>query len=269
MDHLEDLDFADDIAMLSTRHNDMQSKINDVNAGSTRAGLKINVGKTKAMAINAVRPADFVVDGQTIESVTAYQYLGSNIAPDGGAKDDVRSRIAKARAAFASLKKLWRSSQIQRSTKIRIFNSNVKSVLLYGCETWLVSRVITRKLQTFINRCLRFILRVWWPNNWMSNDTLWQLCNQRPVETEIRERKWRWTGHTLRKNVNEVCREALDWNPQGSRRRGAPRGTWRRSLESELKVVDPHMSWQRAKTMAGDRRRWKSFTSALCARAAR
>ena len=106
MEHFEFLDFADDIAMLSTWHSYMQSKINDVNAGSTRAGLKINSDKTRAMAINAVLPANFVVDGQPSESVSAYQYLGSNIAPDGSAKDDVCSKITKARAAFASLKKV-------------------------------------------------------------------------------------------------------------------------------------------------------------------
>lgn len=257
MEHLEDLDFADDVAYMSTRHADMQAKIDDVNAYSNVAGLKINVGKTKSMAINSVRPTEFTIDGQLVESVNAFQYLGSNISPDGGAKGDVKNRIAKARAAFASHTKIW------------IFNSNVKSVLLYGCETWLVSQAITRKLQTFINRCLRNIMRVWWPNNWMSNDRLWELCDQKPVDIEIRERKWKWIGHTLRKDANEVCREALDWNPQGSRRRGRPRGTWRRSLEMELNAVDGRLSWLRAKTMAVDRRRWKSLTSALCAQVAR
>ena len=73
MEHLEDQDFADDIAMVSTRHSEMQSKIDDVNAGSSRSGLKINVSKTRAMAIDAVRPASFVVDGQPIESTNAYK----------------------------------------------------------------------------------------------------------------------------------------------------------------------------------------------------
>ena len=61
MEHLEDLDFADDITILSTRHIGMQSKINDVHAGSTQTGLKINFDRTRAMAIDAVRPASFVV----------------------------------------------------------------------------------------------------------------------------------------------------------------------------------------------------------------
>ena len=50
---------------------------------------------------------------------------------------------------------------LRKDTKIRIFNACVKSVLLYGCETWLVTNKIQRKIQTFVNKCLRYILRIW------------------------------------------------------------------------------------------------------------
>ena len=60
-----------------------------------------------------------------------------------------------ARAAFNQLGKVWRSSKISRKTKIRLFNACVKSVLLYGCETWKATAGLIKKLQTFINRCLR------------------------------------------------------------------------------------------------------------------
>ena len=56
------------------------------------------------------------------------------------------------------------STLIRKYTKIKIFNVCMKSVLLYGCETWLVTSEIRRKIQTFVNRCLRYILRIWWPN---------------------------------------------------------------------------------------------------------
>ena len=104
------------------------------------------------MTINDVLPDSFVVDGQSIKSVPTYQHLSSNIASDGGVKDGVCSRIIKARAAFESFKKVWRSSQVQRSMKIQILN--VQLVLLYGYE------------------CNR-------------------TCNQKTVETEIHERKCR------------------------------------------------------------------------------
>ena len=81
-------------------------------------------------------------------------------------------------------------------TKIRIFNSNVKPVLIYGSETWRTTVATTKKVQTFINSCLRGILRIRWPIT-INNKDLWQRTNQRPADAEIMMRRWRWIGHTL------------------------------------------------------------------------
>ena len=109
----------------------------------------------------------------------------------------------------------------------------VKSVLLYGCETWLVTSEIRRKIQVFVNRCQRYILRIWWPNI-ISNKDLWRVSDQEDINLEIRRRKCRWIGHTLRKEDGEISKAALLWNPQGSRKRGRPKNSWRRSVIKEV-----------------------------------
>ena len=63
-------------------------------------------------------------------------------------------RIQKARGSFSKLRKVYLSKSLRKDIKIRIFNACVKSVLLYGCETWIVTNEIQRKIQTFVNRCL-------------------------------------------------------------------------------------------------------------------
>ena len=78
----------------------------------------------------------------------------------------------------------------------------MKSVLLYGCETRLVTKEIQRKIQTFVNRCLRYILRIWWPN--ISNKDLRKVTGQEDINVEIRKRKFRWIGHTLRKEDGDI-----------------------------------------------------------------
>ena len=65
-------------------------------------------------------------------------------------------QMSKARVAFLQLKYIWSASPIAIQTKIRLFTSNVKSVLLYGSETWRTTKKTTRKVQTFINNCLRY-----------------------------------------------------------------------------------------------------------------
>jgi hypothetical protein len=75
--------------------------------------------------------------------------------------EDVRNKISKANGAFNRLQKLRKSNDISLRTKLRIFNSNVKSVLLYGCETQRVTQEICKKkLQSFVTRCLRRIVKV-------------------------------------------------------------------------------------------------------------
>jgi hypothetical protein len=63
-------------------------------------------------------------------------------------------------------------------------------------------------------------LRIWWPNI-ISNKDLWRVTDQEDINLEIKKRKFRWIGHTLRKEDGEVSKAALLWNPQGNRKRGA------------------------------------------------
>ena len=92
----------------------------------------------------------------------------------------------------------------------------------------------------------------------VSNNTLWTKTNQLPVETEIQRRKWRWISHTLRKPQASITRKALTWNPQVRRKRGRPRNTWRRDMESEVNKMG--YTWLEIVTMAQRRIQWKAFT---------
>jgi hypothetical protein len=124
---------------------------------SKKIVLHINLAKTQEMRINNKCNNTIILENQTIGKVVDFTYLGSNVSENGGAIKDVNIRIQKARGAFSRLWKIWQSTHIHKSTKIKIFNSCVKSVLLYGCEAWLVSTESQRKLQSFINQCPRYI----------------------------------------------------------------------------------------------------------------
>jgi hypothetical protein len=76
------------------------------------------------------------------------------VSKTGGTEEDVSSRDKKANGVFVQLYPVWRNHNISKRVKIRIFNRNVNSVLLYACETWKTTNQITRRLQTFVNKCL-------------------------------------------------------------------------------------------------------------------
>lgn len=258
---LEDLDFADDIALLSHTHPQIQEKTQCLDHTAKQTGLHININKTKNMRINNRSEARVMLDDQAIEEVDSFTYLGSVVNKTGGSDEDVRIRIGKARGAFNSLSKIWNSTAVRLKTKIKLFNSNVKSVLLYGSETWRHTKTIENKLQVFINKCLRKILKVRWPEK-MSKSELWRRTRQKSVIQTIKERKWRWIGHILRRDHSNVTRQALEWNPQGKRRRGRPAHTWRRSLEAEMRSVK--LSWSEVKRRAEHREGWRTVVTALC-----
>jgi len=118
---------------------------------------------------------------------------------------------------------------------------------LYRCGTWLVTNEIQRKIQTSVNRGLRYILRIWWPNIF-SNKDLWKVIGQEDINLEIRKRKFRWIGDTLRNKDGEIPKAALLWNPQGNRKRRRPRNSWRRSV-----IKEAGRSWNELRFLAADR----------------
>nr|CAH8838004.1 unnamed protein product [Trichobilharzia regenti] len=264
---LEDLDFADDICLISHKLEDMQVKSNKLAEEASKIGLHVNIDKTEMMKIPSQhqqqqqQQTTISINGKNLKETTSFTYLGSIVSTTGGTDEDIKARIGKARQAFITLKSVWRSTAISIKNKIRIFNSNVKSVLLYGSETWRVIKSISNKLQTFINNCLRSILKIRWPEK-ISNRDLWERTNQEPIVKQIGRKKWRWIGHTLRKPSSDITRQALEWNPKGRRRVGRPRVTWRRSCEEEMKACG--QTWSRVKKLSENRSQWRCAAEALC-----
>ena len=257
---LTDLDYADDICLLAHSTRAMQTMLERTVREAAKVGLKINVNKSKEMRIAMKNNKILCIHGETMERMTQFAYLGSIINNTGGTEVDITTRIRKTQAAFSTLNKIWHSTAYSTQTKLRIFNTNVKAVLLYGCETWKNSKSITVKLQVFVSKCLRKILRIFWPDQIM-NRALWKRTNQPRIDLQIRKRKWGWLGHTLRK-PSDIARQALEWNPQGKRGRGRPKNTWRRMVLEEAKGISK--TWAEIKADAKNRVRWRILVEALC-----
>uniref|UniRef100_A0A183JVL4 DUF6451 domain-containing protein n=1 Tax=Schistosoma curassoni TaxID=6186 RepID=A0A183JVL4_9TREM len=167
----------------------MQIRIANVAAVSASVGLNIHKGRTKVLKFKAENSNPITLDGKVLEDVESFTYL-SIIDGQGGSDADVKARIGKARVAFLQLKNIWNSKQLSTNMKVTIFNMNVKAVLLYGAETWRTTATTIKKVQVFINNCLRKILNIHWPDT-ISNSLLWKRTNQLPAEEEIRKRRWK------------------------------------------------------------------------------
>ncbi|VDP26045.1 unnamed protein product [Schistosoma curassoni] len=256
---LDDLDFADDLALLSHTHEQMQIKTASVAAVSASVGLSIHKAKTKVLKYNTENSNPITLDGETLEDVDSFTYLGNIIDVQGGSDADVKARIGKARTAFLQLKNIWNSKQLSTSIKVRIFNTNVKKVLLYGAETRRTTTTAIKKEQVFINGCLRKILNIHWPD---TISLLWERTKQLPSEEEIRKRRLKWIGHTLRKSSNCITRQALTCNPEGRRKRRRPKNTIRWEIEADMERMNNN--WTEFERIACDRVGWRMLVSGLC-----
>lgn len=110
-----------------------------MSATLAHVGLNINKNKTKVIRANTIASEPIIFDGEALEEVENFiylKYIRSVVDKQGGTGADVKATVDKARAAFLHLKSIWRSKELTTATKVRIFNSNIKSVLLYGSETW-------------------------------------------------------------------------------------------------------------------------------------
>ncbi|RTG88635.1 uncharacterized protein DC041_0001072 [Schistosoma bovis] len=113
-------------------------------------------------------------------------------------------------------------------------------ILLYGAETWKTTTTTVKKVQVFINSCLRRILNIHWPDI-ISNSLL---------------------GNTLRKSSNCITRQAVTWNPEGKRKSGRPKYTLRSEIEADMKRMNK--IWKEMERIAQDGVQWRMLVSGLC-----
>ena len=122
--------------------------------------MEISAEKTKLMTNNTSGiNTEIKVNGQRLETLTSFKYLGSVIT-DEGSKPEIVSRIAQTTSALTRLKPVWNDSSIPLSSKIQLMHSLVTSIFLYACESWTLTAELQRRIQAMEMRCYRKILRI-------------------------------------------------------------------------------------------------------------
>jgi hypothetical protein len=266
---LTDLDYADDIALFATSTENLQQILNTVNTEGAKLGLRISWPKTKVMAISVnpiPLPPPLLLDNETVEFVENFTYLGSSVAANGAINHELSTRIAKAAGAMRKLQqRLWHRRSISLKTKLRMYNTLVLSVLLYGCETWQLRTQDSKRIDVFDNQCLRSILGIRWFHH-ITNEAVRCRTQQHPASVLAAQRRLRWFGHVSRMEAGHPAKDILDFNPRivGWRRpRGRPRHRWMDTVSSNLQLTSTPMF--RARRLVLDRDRWRSVCRSVTA----
>ena len=251
---IADLDFADDIALLSDAVAQAQELLLRVEDECARVGLGLNGPKTKYLTYNIdahpplVRHTPLVTrNGTTLEEKVDFKYLGSWVDES---EKDIRVRKGLAWKALNDMDKVW-TSNMNPELKKRFFVATVESILIYGCESWALNARTERMLNGTYTRMLRRATNVHWSSH-TSNE---QLYGKLPVLSDkIAARRLQLAGHCFRHPELSTQKVVL-WEPtHGQRSRGRPRTTFVDTLKRDTGAT----STSELASLMGDREVWRS-----------
>ena len=127
---------------------------------SEKVGLKLNIQKTKIMASGPI--TSWERDGETVETVSDFIFLGSKITADGDCSHEIKRRLLLGRKAMTNLGSILKNRDITLPTKVRMVKTVVFSVVMYECESWTVKKAKHRRIDAFELWCWRRLLRASW-----------------------------------------------------------------------------------------------------------
>ena len=125
-----------------------------------KIGLKLNIQKTKIMASGPI--TSWQIDGETVETVTDFIFLGSKITADGDCSCEIKRRLLLGRKAMTNLESILKSRDITLPTKVRLVKAMVFPVVMYGCESWTIKKAECLRIDAFELLCRRRLLRIPW-----------------------------------------------------------------------------------------------------------
>ena len=260
---ISELLFADDAAAVSTSRRSMEAAAKALEGLISAWGLTLNIQKTKLLVAGTPRSENLQplqLAGGSVECVTHFQYLGSVVEAKGGIGKEVCERIAKASRAFGMLKKpVFKDRNLSITTKRLVYKSIVLGVLLYGSETWTTTCSITRKLESFHNRCLKGILGITSEQQRMEKITSIQIAKRfgmdESLEDTIIVRHLHWLGHLARMEDDRVPKKMLfGWLPRPRPPHGTKMRWWDRVRKDLRKFGIDERTWY---TEAQERVKWK------------
>ena len=251
--------YADDTVIIAESQEQLQSILDNVTTISEEYNMKLNVKKTKVMVIerNPSTSCVVTVNGEELEQIQSYIYLGTMITSDGRPDKEIKRRISMAKSKFFQLGTILRDN-ISVRVKYKIIKCYVLSVLMYGCETWTMRKKEIRSLEAFEMWIYRKMNRIRWTDKISNEELLKMLDKERNLVKEICKRKIKYAGHIFR-GSGEHSQLIIEGYIEGKRSRGRPRIDWMSNIKkwSEIK------NYKELKNLALHRDEWRRLSNTI------
>ena len=145
---------------MAESEEELKSLLMKVKEKSEKVGLKLNIQKTKIMASGPI--TSWEIDGETVETVSDFIFLGSKITADGNCSHEIKRCLLLGRKVMTNLDSICKSRDSTLSIKVHLVKAMVFPVVTYGCECWTIKKAECRRIDTFELWCWISLLRVLW-----------------------------------------------------------------------------------------------------------
>lgn len=257
------LGFADDLDIGSRTHRGVEETFTSLEVEAEKLGLVVNEEKTKYMKTSSValrqQDGDIINIGRhKFEIVDEFVYLGALIRADTDITREIMRRIIAANRCFYGVQRHLRSKLLTKETKLRIYKTLIRPVLLYGSESWPLTRKDENLLLAFERKVLRAIFGAKCENGTFRRRCNFELDNElgdTSVVGTVKVNRLRWAGHIARMDNARAPLILLDNDPEGRRGRGRPKLRWIDCVLADLRTLGVR-NWR---SIAQDRNSWNSI----------
>ena len=188
-----------------------------------KVGLKLNIQKTKILASGPI--TSWEIDGETVETVRRFVFLGSKITADGDCSHEIKRHLLLGRKVMTNLESILKSRDITLPTKVHLVKAMVFLVVMYGCESWTEKKAEHRRIAAFELWCWRRLLRVRWTARRSNQSILKEISPGCSLEGLMLKLKLHYFGHLMWR-VDSLGKTLMLGGTGGRRKRGRQRMRW-------------------------------------------
>ena len=202
---------------MAESEEELKSLLMKVKEESEKAGLKLNIQKTKIMASSPITP--WQIDGETMETLRDFIFLGSKITADGDCSQEIKRRLLLGRKVMTNLDSILKSRDITLPRKVHLVKAMAFPAVIYGCESWTIKKAECQRMDVFELWCWRRLLRVHWTASRSNQSILKEISTEYSLEGLMLKLKLQYFDHLVRR-TNSLEKTLMLGKIEGRKRRG-------------------------------------------------